>query len=171
MFKAGVFTYNSGDSVTCTINGYPVKNAHIHIYNSNDITTTRAWICHDDVNHAGSESPVMYGHRYSWAFHIYHDGRTTDDVRNLRPEINGIAAKAKYQMDIEIQNFFNFNEFENLFPLFKYKFGIFDEFESYEMGEGQGCIKLKNDKKSVEIKLWLKFDTSHPTLPKYRKVK
>ncbi len=56
-------------------------------------------------------------------------------------------------MDIEIQHFLNFNQLENLFPLFRYKFGIFDEFESYEVGEGDGCIKLKNDRKSVEIKL------------------
>lgn len=159
MFQSGLFTYKSGDRVTCTIKGNLIKDALIHIINSGDsdfeyeISTTRAFICHNDPECAGSSSPVMYGYRYSWAFHMNQDGRLTDDVRDLRPEINGIERKEKYHMDIEIQHFLNFNQLENLFPLFRYKFGIFDEFESYEVGEGDGCIKLKNDRKSVEIKL------------------
>jgi len=152
MFKAGVFTYISGDRVTCTINGKSIKDACIHIYDY-DVNTTRAWICHNDSEHCGSSSPHMHGYRYSWAFHLSQDGRTTDDVRNLQPEINGIEMKQNHSIDDEIQHFLNFNGFQELLILFRYKYGIFDEFESYEMGEGDGCIKLKNDRKSVEIKL------------------
>lgn len=151
MFKAGLFTFNAGDRVTCTIRNQEIHDAVIHLISYE--TEAKAWICHNDSNCIGSESPKMWGYNYSWVFTLRSDGRTTEDVKNLKPEIGGLSMKEKVSIDIEIQHFLRTNGLEKMFTLFRYKFGIFDEFECYEMGEGDGCIKLKNDRKSVEIKL------------------
>lgn len=69
-------TFETGDFVVCEIEGVPIENARIFVYDSNS-----AIICQNDKD--GDRAPDDLGFRYGWSFGK--DGkRLSCDVKNLR---------------------------------------------------------------------------------------
>jgi len=71
-FNLGGHSFESGDFVTCEIDGRKISNARIFVYDENS-----AFICQNDMD--GSISPDMLGFKYAWSI----NGRSSE-VRNLR---------------------------------------------------------------------------------------
>lgn len=154
MFRSGLFNYSSGDSVTCIIKGYIIENAKIHLSHVDvDTTFVKAWICHNNPHCDGSLSPERHGYRYSWVFELYKDGSLSQEVVDLKPSFANIDRKKNVEISSNLDHFLRLNKLDRVLGLLYYKLGIFDEFESYDIGKGDGCILLSNSRKSVEIKL------------------
>ena len=146
----------SGYRVSVKIRGDLIIDAKINIGELDERRGSdhqQAWICHNNPKHNGSESPDMLGYKYSWQFCINKvTGHFTDNITELNLILPNVESKNDVVIDININRFLTSNSLEKLTSLFQFKLGIFDEFQEY-ISSKDGFIILKNEKKSVEIKL------------------
>ena len=148
----GNFNLESGDYIRCNIGEFEIETAAIHIEDNPD--PRFMWVCHNNPNKDGSASPVKYGFKYSWKFLI--DGYTpegyaitSDGVSNIQKLDVKIQYK-KYTFDDTLSRFTSI--YPALMPMFHYKTGLFDELNEYSISENVGFLKIKNDKRTIELK-------------------
>lgn len=164
MFRLNKFTFKSGDAISCKIKGYLIKNARLHFSEMSTPSDVKGWICHNESDCSGDTSPVKYGFRHSWAFHIITErlgnGTShqllTDEVSDVLPLLPPSITIKNIFVDGELDNFLKLNQFEDIVnPLLYTKLGIFDEFDTYRMSDVDGCIILgsKSSNKKIEIKI------------------
>lgn len=148
MIKVGKYEFESGDAVMCTIRGRQILNAKI--YYLENYGENRCWVCHDDENAEGDISPDLLGYKFSW---VLNPASNLDrDVTNLVP-MPQFLGKKKFIVSPDILHYLYENNLSALYPIFEYKLGIFDEYNEYLTSENEGFILLKNESKSVEIKM------------------
>jgi hypothetical protein len=146
--------FNCGDYVHCTIKGIKLTDARICIDRRHSDQAFKAYICHNISELSGSQSPNMYGYRYSWAFE-YSNGKASEGVRDLYPIINKLEQKKDVVLSDDLFSFFRLYSLEKLMSLLYYKFGIFDDFNKYDLSTNSGFLLLTSSStnKSVEIKV------------------
>ena len=146
-------TINHGDAITCKIKDIKIDDARIYIrYNPSD-NNYRMWICHNEKEADGDASPDRFGYRYSWVFTFYPDSHMSDDVSDIFPSLTGVSFKNDVSVEKDLINFLQINNYVDMLKFFEIKCGIFDDFSTYTISSKEGFINLKNDKKSVEIKI------------------
>jgi hypothetical protein len=171
MLKIDDYCFISGDMISCYIKGVEIKDAKIYV----DEQENRYFICHNFARFDGSESPVKFEYQYSWGFSRY-GNEFSSDVSNIRPFIKSIDRK-KCNFSEDMSMFIKIHQLESILLLFNYKYGIFDEYESYDLSENKGFITLINERKKMEIKLGrlikklvLKFNEVASKTPGIRKL-
>ena len=159
MIRIGKYDIKSGDRVTFRIYDDQIIDSKIFIseydlknFRSGFCDRVGAWLCHNFNRHHGDESSNLLGYRYSWAITITRTGDISEEIIDFKPLLPGIEFKEKFDIDFDLKHFLHTNKYESLIQLFWIKIGIFDEYHRYESSK-DGLILLKNDKKSVEIKL------------------
>jgi hypothetical protein len=156
MRKIGVYSYSSGDMVTCKIKNYRISG---RIYFNDNYEANRFWICHDNPECAGDRSPNRFEYEFSWTFYVGENGDTHDDVSELAPAISGISLKQEVSIDDNLRCFINIVPNYNLLSLFNAKPGIFDDYVNYYTSNVEGNIIIETKPrdifkaKKVEIKL------------------
>jgi hypothetical protein len=148
--------YTSGDKVCCTFDSGLQVIGTLHIETGPD----RTWICHDDPNKNGSESPNKWGHRFSWYFN-YLDGRYTDEVTGIRPFNSDLKYKDPVVQE-ELSRFLGMQGNQHdLWLVARACLKPFEDYDRYELSDKPGFIRLsgktKTEKglfeKNCEIKL------------------
>jgi hypothetical protein len=155
MVKIGQFFFESGTPISCTIKGITIDNAIVHFFDETK-SVVRGWVCHNNSDFDGDESPNRYNFRYSWCFHVSKDGGLTDEVDGLKPLLTGVSLKKDVKIVPELLFFIKEFSEQNkcdYAPLFIYKFDLFDEFNQYEIDDLEGFITLKNERKTVQVKI------------------
>lgn len=150
MLNIGSYGFFPGQKVRCTIESVEIEDAVIHLETGSE--GQRIWICHNIPEKSGSPSPNYYGYKYSWICHLNPNGTLSDGVVNLRPVYEHISFKQNVKIQDKLALFLSSMDF-SLYFLFEVKSGAFDEFIEYEISPNAGMIVLKNDKKSVEMKI------------------
>lgn len=149
--KLANYVLNPGDRITCKIKNIEINDAVIHFEPDYGIIN-RAWICHNLTDFDGDRSPRRHGYNYSWHFHV-NGLDTSDGVSNIKPLLN-FKFKDDVSISIDLLTFIKLNQLECFLPLFNGKLvDSFDEYNKYEISKNLGFIILKNDRKSIEIKL------------------
>jgi hypothetical protein len=155
MVKIGQFLFESGTPISCTIKGITIDRARVHFFDETK-SVIKAWICHNNYDFDGDESPNRYGYSYSWCFHVSKDEELTDEVRDLKPLLTGVDLKKNVKILPELLFFIKEFSEQNkcdYSPLFIYKFDLFDEFNQYEIDDLEGFITLKNERKTIQVKI------------------
>jgi hypothetical protein len=145
--QIGDYTFISGQRITCTIKGYQVVDAVISLKPE----TSRCWVCHNNMDLAGSEADNLYGYEYSWSFLDY--SPESDGVYNILPILDPLDIR-KFTVSNKLSRFFNFIQREDLKTIFDFKIkGVFEEFTNLSESENTGFVVLSDGKKNVEIKI------------------
>lgn len=157
--KYNGFEFYSGSRVRCRIQNIELFDAMIYI-REEDIDRWNAgsdkcalWICHNEQLLSGSESPEKFNYLYSWKFYIRnYISELSDDVSDLLPIDVNCDIKVNSVIDPDIVNFIKANNIDSqIFNLFNFKFGLFDEYDKYDISKNEGFITLVG-RKSTEIK-------------------
>jgi hypothetical protein len=147
--------YKTGDSVVFTIDGNIVLGK-IFIRNiSNDRSYTRCYVCHNNPNYNGDNSPEMLGFEYSWSFSVENNNPSNlnSDVEIISPDIES-KSKEDYFISDKLISFFNTQEL-SIVKIVLEKENIFPLYNKFEVSDTKGLIKLTNSEKNrfVEIKM------------------
>ncbi len=155
MLRFGHFILRSGDRITCTIQGVKIDDAKIFFRDDpSEGRDVSVWICHNNPHVCGDRSPDKLGYIHSWQFYYSEARNTSSEVRDMKPLIFlDTEIKKEIIIQPDLSRFLKIAKLNNIQFLFHYKYGIFDEFSEYDITGVDGCVSLKNDKKSVEIKL------------------
>ena len=155
MRQIGNYSFSSGDMITCKIKDIPVTGKIFFSDNHGD--PNQFWICHDNSDFSGSESPNKFEYVFSWTFYVTRDGDITDDVSDLKPMIDGVFAKSGVTLSESLRCFVSM--VPGLSPFFNIKCGVFDDYVNFYDSEVEGNIMMETKPrgifkaKKVEIKL------------------
>ena len=128
----------SGTKVVTTIKGILIEDACIH--NDRD---SRFYICHNNNDFIGAESPDKHGYYYSWVFY-----KNSDDVEIIA--IYDMPLKEEFVISERLSNFIKTVSL----PIHALRYShIASNYKGFDISENKGLIKLTNLKnKQVEIK-------------------
>jgi hypothetical protein len=146
--------YKTGDSVVFTIDGNIVLGKIFIRDISYDKSYTRCYICHNNPNYNGDNSPDRLGFEYSWSFSVDNGNPSelNSDVDIISPDIE-TKSKEDYFISEELNSFLNTQEL-SIVKIILEKENIFPLYNKFEISDTKGLIKLTNSKKNrfVEIK-------------------
>lgn len=134
----------SGTKVIATIKGILIEDACIH----NDKRDSRFYICHNNDDCIGSESPDKHGYYYSWVFYKDSDTDLSDEVSIIA--IYDMPVKEEFEISQKLSNFLKVISLPAHALSYKH---IASDYKGFDVSENKGLIKLTNFKnKQVEIK-------------------
>lgn len=145
-----------GMPVVCVFQCGLVVEGHVHFEDG----SRQIFICHDSPRRAGSESPQMYSHRFSWVFH-YSEARDSFDqeVQDLTPIM---ANHKKITVSESLRNFLSLATTPcSLLILLSSRVKPFEQLCDYDLAAKPGHITIKGEvttangtfPKTVEIRL------------------
>ena len=151
-------TFTHGSNVLLQLDDCTPFNGTICIENNN-----RFFVCHDNPEFDGSDSPVKFKHKYSWVFTTDNNGALKQERRSVKitpvtPEVVQEKVSPKFEAlkieySLALSGFIDTN-FKDLQFLFKLKLGILDPYDRIT-DEKDGFVELhsKERKKKLKIKL------------------
>jgi hypothetical protein len=143
--------YKTGDSIIATI-----KN--VMIFGKLNIQRNGNFLCHNDSDFSGSVSDDMQGFKFSWYFDIQSNGTFSDEVEIIGFDKNPILEKSIFSISEKLLSFF---VNQNIKYTFLKKSNIFPEYDTFEISDTKGMVKLTGDsikfgvikgRKSTELK-------------------
>lgn len=146
--------YRSGDIIIANIDGHKITDCKLYIDHTYQSSSMKAYICHNQVEHSGSNSPDKLGYKYSWCF--YSSPKPTDYLTDNVTLLENLSSKIDARKNLVIS--FKLLEF-----LSKYNGDIYSlflsnkylsDYNTFDISNNTGMIKLSNPKgKIVEIKI------------------
>ena len=134
----------SGTKVIAKIKGILIEDACIH----NDNRDNRFYICHNNSDCIGSESPDKHDYYYSWVFYKLGEFELSDDVEIIA--IYDMPLKEEFEISERLSNFLKAVSLPTHALNYKH---IVSEYKGFDVSENKGLVKLTNLKnKQVEIK-------------------
>lgn len=135
MIKIGNFTFYPGQAISCNIEG-DYTEGRIHIEGD------RLWICHDNRQHDGDESPDRWGHSFSWTFRVLVSSRLSDGVSDLTPLYDDVLFK-EFNIDSKLKdNLSKFLKTRTIHLLFYSNVKPFEIYTSAQLSDNTGFITL-----------------------------
>jgi hypothetical protein len=138
----------NNQKVIAKINNHLILNAKVYkaIYKN---TPTKYFLCHNDPNCIGSDSPDKLGYKYSWIFYEYKysNKKYTDDVQIY------IGDTKEFTINEDLINFIQIENIQILY-LFILKTGRFQNYDSLSFNK-QGLILINSSvlNKTIEMKI------------------
>jgi len=148
-------TFVSGDEVIAIVGNNSILRGKICLHSNYD---TAFYICHDDRNMSGSNSPNMYGYRYSYIMYVHDTPQDTNQPGENYAVYHIVDFEIEPKIVSNINNtltsFLTFYGFE-FRTLLKLKNTVTAAYDSVKISDTQGFIELhcSERKKKVSIKL------------------
>jgi hypothetical protein len=148
-------TFVSGDEIIAIIGDSKILRGKIYLHPTSD---SAFYICHDNRNMAGSNSPVLYGYKYSYLMYTHDTIQDTNQPGEnyaIYHDVNfEIDSKIIGNVDNTLIRFLTFYGFEYK-TILKLKNSVTSPYDSVKISDTQGFIELhcSERKKKVTIKL------------------
>lgn len=146
----------TNQKVSAKIGTHLIKDGRIYKdvdFEPTPVFKARYYLCHDNRDFSGSESPDKLGYRYSWIFseyneeHISNGRRFTEHVSIYEGELKEIAFSDKIKAFIDMEE-------TKLFNLFEIKGGKFEKYDSIDVNK-EGLLILSSSElnRTIEMKV------------------
>lgn len=143
-------TYKSGDNITCQISDINLQDAVIS-FNERDIKDGRFYICTNNPRLDGTsiKESRRYGYLYAYSVKIHDIPYFIKNIKHLFE----LERKDNIEISDDLSSYFNFICKNVILRTFRYKLGVFDEYNIFNISENEGMILLSNNSgKKVEVK-------------------
>lgn len=143
--------------ISAKIQNTVIKDAKIYIDNSiknEPPFVGKYYLCHNNHNFNGSESPDKLGYKYSWVFREYNENyaklegrRFTDNIKIYEGELKEVNFSEKLKSFIEMEE-------TNLFSLFEINGGKFEKYDSIDVNK-DGLLVISSSvlNRTMEMKV------------------